>query len=80
MAAPQTAPYGEWKSPITSDLIVSSSVSLGSLAIDGADLYWLEGRAAEGGRSVLVRRTADGQIDDLTPAQRAYLTSWTHGT
>src|SRR5205823_856276 len=33
----------------------------------GADTYWLELRPAEGGRYVLVRRTADGQTADLTP-------------
>jgi len=63
----QIAPYGSWKSPITSDLIVSESIGLGQVAIDGADVYWLEGRPAEGGRNVVIRRTLDGQTSDLTP-------------
>lgn len=42
MATPQTAPYGTWRSPITSDLIVSSSIGLGAVAWAGTDLYWLE--------------------------------------
>ncbi len=67
MAEPQVAPYGSWQSPISSALIVASSIRLGQLALDGEDLYWSEGRPAEGGRSVLVRRTPDGQITDLTP-------------
>src|SRR5438477_11111094 len=61
------APYGSWKSPITSDLIVSSTVSLGSIHLDDGDVYWLEGRPKEGGRQVLVRRTPDGNTLDLTP-------------
>ncbi|HEV8717782.1 MAG TPA: S9 family peptidase [Candidatus Binatia bacterium] len=68
MAAPQVAPYGSWKSPITSDLIVSETVGLGQIALDGEDIYWLELRPAEGGRSVVVRRTPDKCIRDITPA------------
>ena len=62
------APYGTWKSPITSDLIVAETIRLGGVSFDGADIYWLEGRPTEGGRNVLVRRTADGNTTDVTPA------------
>ncbi len=61
------SPYGSWKSPITSDLIVSGTVGLGQIAIDGDDIYWVEGRPSEAGRSVLVRQTPDGKITDVTP-------------
>ena len=64
----QTAPYGAWVSPITPDLLIAATVRLSAVAIDGGDCYWLEGRPTEGGRNVLVRRGADGQIRDLTPA------------
>ncbi|ANV85310.1 peptidase [Picosynechococcus sp. PCC 7003] len=67
MATPQTAPYGTWRSPITSDLIVSSSIGLGAVAWAGTDLYWLEGRPQEKGRNVLVKRNADGSAVDITP-------------
>jgi dipeptidyl aminopeptidase/acylaminoacyl peptidase len=67
MAEPQTAPYGSWSSPITSDLIVASSIGLGEIQVDGDDVYWLESRPQEGGRSVIVRREADGKISDVTP-------------
>jgi dipeptidyl aminopeptidase/acylaminoacyl peptidase len=63
----QTSPYGSWKSPITADLIVAGTIGLGQLAIDGEDIYWIEGRPAEAGRSVIVRRTPDGKTADLTP-------------
>lgn len=59
--------YGSWKSPITSDLIVSGTVGLGQIAIDGDDIYWIESRPSEGGRSAIVRRTPDGKINDVTP-------------
>jgi dipeptidyl aminopeptidase/acylaminoacyl peptidase len=61
------APFGSWKSPITSDLIVSKSTALGQLARDGDDIYWTEGRPTEGGRNVLVHRAPDGTVTDCTP-------------
>jgi dipeptidyl aminopeptidase/acylaminoacyl peptidase len=66
MAEAQVAPYGSWKSPITSDLIVQGSISVGQLALDGADVYWVEMRPAEGGRNAIVRRTPDRQTSDVT--------------
>ena len=68
MTEPTFAPYGSWKSPITSDLIVSSSISLGEVRLDGDDIYWSELRPQAGGRLIVVRRTPDGQITDVTPA------------
>jgi dipeptidyl aminopeptidase/acylaminoacyl peptidase len=58
----QRAPYGSWKSPITSDLIVAKSIGLAEPRLDGDDAYWLEGRPEEGGRNVVVRNG-----EDLTP-------------
>jgi len=60
--------YGSWRSPISADLVASGGVRLGQIALNGGDVYWIEGRPAEGGRNVIVRRTADGLIADLTPA------------
>ena len=67
MPDPRTAPYGSWKSPVTSDLIVAGTVGLGEIALDGQDIYWVEMRPTEGGRSVVVRRTPDGRTADVTP-------------
>ena len=64
----RTAPYGSWQSPITSELIVSQSISLSEVRLDGADIYWIETRPHEGGRNVVVRRTAAGANEDVTPA------------
>src|SRR5829696_8268788 len=59
------APYGSWKSPITSDLIVEGSVGLSQPFFDGDDIYWLEMRPKEAGRNVIVRRSADGVCTDV---------------
>ena len=67
-AVPAVAPCGSWKSPITSDLIVQDAVSLGSIQLDGDDVYWVEMRPGEGGRNVIVRRTPEGAAGDVTPA------------
>ncbi|HLE13939.1 MAG TPA: hypothetical protein VI776_04255, partial [Anaerolineales bacterium] len=67
MPEPQTAPYGSWKSPITSDLIVAETIWPAQIQLDGDDVYWLEVRPAEGGRYVIVRRAPDGQTVDVTP-------------
>ncbi|HXU35557.1 MAG TPA: prolyl oligopeptidase family serine peptidase [Blastocatellia bacterium] len=67
MIKPKTCSFGSWKSPITSDLIVAGTIGLNEIALDGDDVYWIEGRPSEGGRSVIVRRTPDGNIDDVTP-------------
>ena len=67
MGHPTVAPYGSWKSPITSDLVVSATVALGQIMLDGEDTYWNELRPSEGGRNCIVRRTPDGKISDVTP-------------
>lgn len=63
----QLAPFGSWKSPITADAIVADSIGLSSIVLDGTDIYWLESRPQEAGRSVIVRQTVDGQMSDITP-------------
>lgn len=68
MTQQTTAPYGSWKSPITSDLIVSEVVGLNQPAIDGEEILWIEMRPSEGGRNVIVRRQISGLISDVLPA------------
>jgi len=60
-------PYGTWPSRITAQIVAAQGLRLGAVAVDGDDVYWLEGRPAEGGRIVLVRRDANGRVADLTP-------------
>jgi len=61
------APYGSWKSPITADLIATETIGLGQMAIDGGDLYWIEMRPPEDGRSAIVKRAAGGRTSDVIP-------------
>jgi dipeptidyl aminopeptidase/acylaminoacyl peptidase len=68
MSERQIAPYGSWKSPITSTLIVSGSIGLSQPLFDGGDIYWIEMRPTEGGRSVIVKRDATGNLTDVNPA------------
>ena len=60
-------PYGSWKSPITSDLIVSGSIGLSQPSLDGSDLFWIEMRPTEGGRSVIVKRDVLGAMTEVNP-------------
>jgi dipeptidyl aminopeptidase/acylaminoacyl peptidase len=68
MSPPTAGPYGSWKSPITSDLIVAQSIALSEVRLDGEDVYWLEGRPQEQGRLVVVRADWIGShAADMTP-------------
>ena len=62
-----TAPYGSWKSPISAELVGSTEIGLEQIRVDGDNLYWIERRAQEGGRKVIVRRASDGTVTDITP-------------
>ena len=66
MSERQMAPYGAWESPISADMLAEAGVGLGWLQTDGDDVYWVESRSTEGGRYVIVRRMADGTIEDVT--------------
>lgn len=66
-SGPTVAPYGSWVSPIRAEDLVADIVRLAEPWLDGDDVYWVEGRPAEAGRRVLVRRSGDGTTIDLTP-------------
>jgi dipeptidyl aminopeptidase/acylaminoacyl peptidase len=71
MATAQPAPFGSWKSPITSDLIVAQSIGLMDVRLDGDDIYWLEARPQEQGRYVVVRAAGPGG-DDTDPTPKPF--------
>ena len=61
-------PYGAWASPISIEAAVSSFLNLAEVRLDGNDVYWTEGRPAEGGRQVIVRWNEKDGASDVTPA------------
>jgi dipeptidyl aminopeptidase/acylaminoacyl peptidase len=61
------APYGSWKSPITSDTIVAETIGLGGPRFAAGQVYWHELRPQEGGRLTVVQRSPHGQTIVLTP-------------
>jgi dipeptidyl aminopeptidase/acylaminoacyl peptidase len=60
-------PYGTWPSPITAQTVAAHGLRLSHVSVDGSDVYWVEGRPGEEGRNVLVRRSTDGRVADVTP-------------
>jgi dipeptidyl aminopeptidase/acylaminoacyl peptidase len=67
MTKKTNTPYGSWRSPITTDLVISNSIRIEEIICDGEDIYWLEVRPNQSGRQVIVRYTPDGNITDITP-------------
>jgi len=69
--AQRSTPYGSWKSPVSAEMVAAGGVDLrhglARPAFDGPDLYWIEGRPAEGGRNVIVRRSFDRRTTDVLP-------------
>lgn len=62
----ETAPFGSWRSPISASGAVAGAVRISEVCVLGGEVYWLEGRPAEKGRGVVVRRRGD-VAEDLTP-------------
>ena len=62
-------PYGSWPSAISAQTLIEGVVGLSGLKTDGEQLYWLESRPEEGGRTVLLRGNVRGDASSaLTPA------------
>ena len=67
MPIQQISPFGSWKSPVTSDLIVRETIGLAELKVENEDIYWIELRPSEGARHVIVRLPKGGKPVDITP-------------
>lgn len=61
----QTAPYGTWPSPITAADVAAGDALVEWVDFVGEEVWWVETRPGEGGRSALVRRAADGSVTDV---------------
>jgi len=58
-------------------MVAAAGLRLAAIAVDGDDVYWIEGRPEEGGRSVVVKRSGDGRVSDVTP-EGTYVRSRAH--
>ena len=67
MSEKKIAPYGSWESPITTESIVSDSISIGDLFISNESIFWQEMRPAEGGRCTIMYQTSDGSKHEIIP-------------
>jgi dipeptidyl aminopeptidase/acylaminoacyl peptidase len=63
----QAAICGAWPSPISAAVVAAGASPLSQVALDGADVYWLAGRASEGGRTTLLRQRGQDAVE-MTPA------------
>src|SRR5262249_18005557 len=61
------APFGSWKSPISSELLTSSGIGFSELHFSNGNLYWLESRPDEAGRVVVVCCPVQGTPSDAIP-------------
>jgi dipeptidyl aminopeptidase/acylaminoacyl peptidase len=68
MSTAADAPFGTWTSPIGADDLLRGARGMSApRGIDGA-LYWMESRPTEGGRTTIMRRCADGTLEECLPA------------
>lgn len=65
---PLIAPYGSWRSPLSSGAAAAGEARFAEVRADGASLYWREGRRSEGGRATILRRAPDGTQTEFLPA------------
>lgn len=63
----RSAAYGVWPSPISAAVVAAGASPLSQPQLDGADCYWLAGRASEGGRTTLMRQRG-ANVTEMTPA------------
>ena len=63
----QGALCGAWPSPISAAIVAAGATPLSQVVLDGADAYWLAGRASEGGRTTLLRQRGQ-DVREMTPA------------
>jgi dipeptidyl aminopeptidase/acylaminoacyl peptidase len=66
-AARRAVPAVLWPSPITAELAAAGSPAPGEIRLDGDDIYWIESRPLEGGRSAIVRRSPSGEVRTILP-------------
>ncbi len=66
-AASPTVSYGAWPSPITADMLVAGAVGISEVIPESDACWWAESRPSEGGRTALMRWTAQDGAVEVTP-------------
>ncbi|NMP24545.1 prolyl oligopeptidase family serine peptidase [Sulfobacillus harzensis] len=64
---PSVAPFGTWQSPISAHLAVERTVHFVEAESDAGHIYWIEERAQEDGRAVVMHESPDGSVHELPP-------------
>lgn len=65
-------PYGTWPSPVTSELLTSSSITLAEICFSDGHVYWAEGRPMEKGRIAIVCDGSDVLPPNFNARTRAH--------
>jgi dipeptidyl aminopeptidase/acylaminoacyl peptidase len=73
-----TAPYGSWASPISIDDLTAGAKLISAPRIDGDQIYWLETRPDQGGRTSIRRRELGGDEPIELTAAPAYVRTRVH--
>lgn len=66
---PVESPFGSWASTLAAADIARGGLRLGEPRIADGVVYWLEGRPADGGRTVLMRAAADGVAHECVASE-----------
>lgn len=65
--SPTITPYGEWPSPITARALTAGARRLNFPVLVGDEVWWVEDRPDEAGRTTVMARDAGGTTVDLLP-------------
>ena len=67
MSTKKQSQYGSWESIFTPEKIIEGGLRFNEIRIDNQDIYFLEGRPSESGRSVIIKHNKDGTTTDIIP-------------
>jgi len=65
MGTKKQSQYGSWESIFTPEKIIEGGLRFNEIRIDNHDIYFLEGRPSESGRSVIIKHNQDGTTTDV---------------
>ncbi|MBL1421071.1 MAG: S9 family peptidase [Alphaproteobacteria bacterium] len=64
----QIEKYGFWASNLSAEKVAGKALRFSGLETLNGDVYWSESRPDEAGRSVIVKRSANGDVQDIIAA------------